>query len=83
MSSRNGAQKAAEWSPPKVREEDGVQLQGDSGLPANHRLRAEALVARGARSDPDGIISKELIADTAKRLQAEKAEAAERPAQGE
>ena len=41
---------------------------GHSGLPANHRLRAEALAAEGKRKDPDGLISDQLIADTAARL---------------
>jgi hypothetical protein len=61
----------ADWNPAKVREEDGVHLAGASELPANHRLRAEALVALGKKTDPDGMIGDELIADTSKRLKAE------------
>ena len=60
--------------------DDGVHLYGEGGLPLNHRLRAEALVAAGAAEDPDGLIGPELIADTAKRLAAEAAEAAEEAA---
>lgn len=61
---------AADWEPQKSRA-DGVYLAGASELPANHRLRAEALAARGVKKDPDGIISEALIADTAERLKAE------------
>jgi len=56
--------------------EDGVHLYGEGGLPLNHRLRAEALVAAGEKKDPDGLISPELIADTAERMAAETAEPA-------
>lgn len=73
MSKPDKATAAAEWGPQKVREEDGVHLAGRSELPANHRLRAEALVALGKHEDPDGIITDELIADTKARLKAEAA----------
>ena len=53
--------------------EDGVHLNGEDGLPLNHRLRAEALVAAGKHEDLSGLIGKELIADTRKRLAAEAA----------
>jgi hypothetical protein len=66
---------ADDWNPPKVTV-DGIHLAGASDLPANHRLRAEALVALGKKSDQDGIIGDELIADTAERLAAEAAAAA-------
>lgn len=57
--------------------EDGVHIYGEGGLPLNHRLRAEAFVAAGEKKDPAGLISAELIADTAKRLAAEAAEPSE------
>jgi len=57
-----------DWSPPKPRG-DGVYVCGD-GLPLNHRLRAEELVRAGDRSDPGGMISDEMIAETAERLKA-------------
>jgi len=47
----------------------------DGGYPANHRLRAEALVADGKDADPDGIVTPELIASTGERVKAEAAEA--------
>lgn len=55
--------------PPEVEEGTGVALI--DGYPANHRLRAEALVADGQEVDPHGHVSPELIADTAARLAAE------------
>jgi hypothetical protein len=69
------ANERPDWAPQKARDEDGVYLTGAAELPVNHRLRAEELVARGAAEDPDGIVSPELIADTAARLQAEAAAA--------
>ena len=48
--------------------EDGTGIALENGLPINHRLRAEALVARGDATDPEGIIGDDLIADTADRL---------------
>jgi hypothetical protein len=63
------------WGP-QQRDQNGTFLAGAAGLPANHRLRAEVLVAAGKAEDPDGIITEELIADTAARLNAEKAAAA-------
>lgn len=65
---------APEWSPPKHEAGTGIALYGD--LPLNHRLRAEALADAGATEDPDGLITPELIADTAARLEAERAETA-------
>lgn len=55
-----------------IRVVDGVQLDGASQLPHNHRLRAEALVAKGRKTDPDGLIDDELIADTANRIARER-----------
>lgn len=46
-------------------------------LPANHRLRAEALVGAGKDEDPHGHVSRELIADTKDRLEREAAAAKE------
>lgn len=51
----------------------GIATEGASGYPHNHRLRAEAFVADGIETDPDGLISDELIADTRARLEAEAA----------
>jgi hypothetical protein len=68
--SKDMTQGRADWQPQR-RGEDGVYLAGDSGLPANHRLRAERLAATRRKSDPDGIIADELIAETATRLKAE------------
>lgn len=79
-SKETDAASSNDWAPPAVRKEDGVQLQGASALPANHRLRAEALVAAGKEKDPDGIIGEELIADTKERLAAEAADAPATPA---
>lgn len=62
---------AEEWSPPRLAEKTGVALYDE--FPANHRLRAEALVAAGKDKDPAGLITPELIADTAKRLDSTKA----------
>lgn len=67
-----------DWQPPR-HAADGIALAGASQLPANHRLRAEALVAAGKRKDPDGLIPDELIADTAKRLAAEAGETEQAP----
>jgi len=76
------AQRAAsDWTPARVRE-DGVNVSAD-GLPLNHRLRAEALVQRGATEDPEGVISKELIEDTKARLEAEAAETTPQGDQGQ
>ena len=64
--------------------ENGVAPEGASGLPHNHRLRAEALVSGGKSEDPDGVITPELIADTKERLAREesaaKPKAARKPA---
>jgi hypothetical protein len=53
--------------------EEGVALLND--YPVNHRLRAEAMARDGLSSDPDGMITPELITDAAERLDAEKAAA--------
>lgn len=50
---------------------NGVALDRPEGLPINHRLRAEALVGLGLKTDEGGVVSDELIADTAERLAAE------------
>lgn len=55
--------------PPAVREGDGVAMNGS--YPHNHRLRAEALVKAGRKSDPDKLITDELIEDTKTRLAAQ------------
>ena len=73
-----GSSKDKDWQPQR-RRDDGIHLAGEADLPANHRLRAEALVAAGRKTDPDGIIGKRLIADTADRLKAEAAAAAAEP----
>lgn len=65
---------ADKWSRPKPRQ-DGVFLD-EHELPLNHRLRAEALAEAGATEDPGGRVSPELIAETAARIEAEKAAAA-------
>lgn len=49
-------------------DKNGVALDAPGGLPINHRLRAEALVAQGLSTDEAGIIADDLIADTAERL---------------
>ena len=72
------AHKEKEIDETGVRLADGVQLEGESMLPHNHRLRAEVLAKRGSKVDPDGLITPELIADTADRLAKESA--AEKPA---
>lgn len=48
-----------ETKPQKV-DENGVHYMGD--YPANHRLRAEALRKARIKTDPDGLISPEMIA---------------------
>lgn len=65
------ANAAADWSPPKTDEATGVAMQGD--YPLNSRLRAEALAQAGKATDPDALITDELIADAADRLQREAA----------
>lgn len=55
-----------ETNPPALIEKTGVALVGD--YPANHRLRAEALATAKLDKDPDGLITDDLIADAAKRL---------------
>ena len=72
------AHKEKEIDATGIRLADGVQLEGESMLPHNHRLRAEVLAKRGSKVDPDGLITPELIADTADRLANESA--AEKPA---
>jgi len=59
--------------PPEVQEGTGIAMAG--GYPVNHRLRAEALADAGKDKDPTGDVSPELIAETAKRLAAERKEA--------
>lgn len=63
--------------------QDGIATEGASGLPHNHRLRAEKLVEMGETEDPDGLISPELIADTKDRLEREAKAAEEAAAQAE
>lgn len=58
---------AADWKPETIEEGTGVPLDGD-GLPVSHRLRAERLARDGKGSDPGGVITDDLIADTAKRV---------------
>ncbi len=62
-----------EYQPPEVDEATGVSLH--KGLPVNRRLRAEALVAAGETTDPEGMVDDDTIADTAKRLAGEETEA--------
>lgn len=54
-----------DWAPATVTQ-DGVHLHGE--FPVNHRLRAEAIVKKGRKTDPDGLITEDFIAETAKRL---------------
>lgn len=75
------AEAPKDWQPQQV-DEAGVYLAGESGLPVNHRLRAEALAKARRKSDPDGIITDELIADTADRLRAEREAAAKEGGKG-
>lgn len=58
-----------DWSPQR-QDENGVFMAGD--YPANHRLRAEALAKARRKSDPDGIISDDLIEQAGARLRAER-----------
>lgn len=51
---------------PATREGDGVALHGD--YPLNHRLRAEALAKDGKTTDPDNMVSDELIVDAGERM---------------
>ena len=60
--------------PPAVDEATGFAMQG--GFPLNARLRAEALADAGKTTDPEGLIGDDLIALTAERLDAERADAA-------
>jgi hypothetical protein len=62
-----------ETTAPPAMTEDGVALHND--YPVNHRLRAEALADAGETTDPDALISDELIAATKDRLDRERAEA--------
>lgn len=57
-----------DWSPPQTRD-DGVAVDGD-GLPINRRLRAIDLVDSGKAEDPGGVLSRDEIESTAKRLAA-------------
>jgi hypothetical protein len=68
------ADDAPDWSPAKS-DENGFALHGD--YPLNSRLRAEAFVRDGVSEDPDGLVSVELIADTAARLDNERKAAEE------
>lgn len=52
--------------------DQGFAIQG--AFPANHRLRAEALVAAGLASDPDGIVADDLVTDARDRIAADAAE---------
>lgn len=49
------------------------------GWPANHRLRAEAILKEGLSSDPTGAVTDEFIASTKERLAAEAKDAASNP----
>jgi len=62
-----------EFNPPAIDAETGVAMDGD--YPANIRLRAEALARDGKTSDPDGLIGDELIADAARRVKHDDADA--------
>lgn len=57
-----------ETKPPAIDTETGVAMDGD--FPHNHRLRAEALSRAGEESDPDGLVSDDLIADAGARMEA-------------
>jgi hypothetical protein len=70
----NKADDVETTAPPATVEGTGVALYG--AWPDNHRLRAEALARAGEEADPDGIISNDLIAETASRLEREDAAAA-------
>ena len=61
--------KETETKPPETDAKTGVAMAGKH--PLNHRLRAESLAKHNANSDPDGMVSDELIADTKKRLERE------------
>lgn len=62
--------------PPKVDKTTGAAMIGD--YPLNHRRRAEALAAAGIETDPEGLVTPELIADAGDRVaRLEKASAAE------
>ena len=60
-------EKPTETAPPATDPETGVAMDGD--FPHNHRLRAEALAKAGKDSDPDGLVSDDLIADASARLE--------------
>jgi len=77
------ADEPIEETAPPVIAKDGTAMDGK--FPHNHRLRAEALAKAGRKSDPDGMIEDDLIADAAARLAKlkaadEKAERAEKVA---
>jgi hypothetical protein len=84
----NDQAEAAPALAPDVAElaDQGFAIQGQ--FPANHRLRAEALVAANLTSDPDGIIPDDLVTDARDRIAADAAalkeqQAAERKDAGE
>ena len=60
-----------DWSEAKTDPNTGVALDGHD-LPVNHRLRAEALADMGKDEDPANLVTPELIADTADRLERER-----------
>ncbi len=67
---------ADDWTPPVYDTETGVAQRG--AYPLNSRLRAEAIAQAGESEDPDGIVTPELIADAAIRLDREAAEQADK-----
>lgn len=77
---------------PEITPEDALKARGidaatgfatDGKWPVNGRLRAEAMAAAGETTDPDGIVSDELIAATKDRVEREVAEEERQRAQVE
>jgi len=59
------------WQEPQSEANTGIAIDGEHGLPLNHRLRAERLADEGKKEDPGGLISPEVIADAKDRLAGE------------